>query len=412
MKLFVVILLCLCFWMSSIASAQPVQKTVFVGVPVNFTCQQSESDHPTFVWYLDREAIRVHQSWYMPYPPVAIGPTGSRVKSSVVQISPQKSFNGSLLACRIIVNGKHRDEEWMLTVIEARSPSINESECSQPVIEGRNCTLTCRVNDNTDLAWYIDDKRQQDGVTSTSSTSGATSVLYFITSRWHHRRIVRCKSIYPDLTETPQQQIILNVLYPPTLVSGKSTNQQNTTLWCEADSNPPSKVIWFDPQGTQIPTGDRIHTVTFQKDGITQGYGNVTRSELTLDKTNASNGGAYKCKALNEFGMVEASIELFESNGKQLFFMIGIPLLIVSIGCTWLTIAAICYTRKKQSKGEKEAEDGEDPTYSTTNPEGSHGLTRWLSSVSSRTSKVERPSQPKESRDISRRPRLSLPRVY
>ncbi|XP_022106362.1 uncharacterized protein LOC110987696 isoform X2 [Acanthaster planci] len=312
MKIFSILLLLLCLWRNSTASSDPEEKTVWSGVPVNFTCQQSKNDNPWFGWYVNGVIITSSEVSYKLYPSRESGPSWARIESSILQITPLKTQTNLNLSCNIIYRAGTRKEAWMLRVLD-----------------------------------------------------------------------------------------------PPSIVSGQTSQPLSTTLWCEADANPPANISWIDPRKNHI-----LSETTVLGDNP-QGQGNLTRSELPVDHTNTGNRGVYKCIAQNTIGRAEALIDLFVTDGKRLFYVIGLPLLIGSICCSCFAVVAVCYSRS-QKKKQKTTENDSDRTYAVAHPEEPRGVVSILDSVMSTRSRSELPATPKrqQSPDISRRPRMSLPRVY
>ena len=99
----------------------------------------------------------------------------------------------------------------------------------------------------------------------------------------------------------------------PSVVAGKTSRSGSTVIWCEADANPPANISWLDPQENYIFT----ETTTVSKGRGSPGYGNLTRSQLTVDLTNASNSDVYTCIAYNGIGRANTSIPLFPSDIKR-----------------------------------------------------------------------------------------------
>ncbi|XP_022106361.1 cell adhesion molecule 2-like isoform X1 [Acanthaster planci] len=406
MKIFSILLLLLCLWRNSTASSDPEEKTVWSGVPVNFTCQQSKNDNPWFGWYVNGVIITSSEVSYKLYPSRESGPSWARIESSILQITPLKTQTNLNLSCNIIYRAGTRKEAWMLRVLEQPSLFVSNSGCSAP-LEGTVCTLICQANYQTNITWYIDTKRIQNGVASEPSSIGSTNILNITASRRYHNRILRCRAPHPELTEALQTKTVLTVLYPPSIVSGQTSQPLSTTLWCEADANPPANISWIDPRKNHI-----LSETTVLGDNP-QGQGNLTRSELPVDHTNTGNRGVYKCIAQNTIGRAEALIDLFVTDGKRLFYVIGLPLLIGSICCSCFAVVAVCYSRS-QKKKQKTTENDSDRTYAVAHPEEPRGVVSILDSVMSTRSRSELPATPKrqQSPDISRRPRMSLPRVY
>ncbi|XP_022106353.1 vascular endothelial growth factor receptor 3-like [Acanthaster planci] len=241
---------------------------------------------------------------YKLYPSRESGPPWARIESSFLQITPLKTQTNLNLSCNIISTTGTRKEAWMLRVLEQPSLFITNSGCTAP-IEGTVCTLICQANYQTNITWYVDTKRIQNGVASEPSI-GSTNILNITASRRYHNRILRCRAPHPELTEALQTKTVLTVLYPPSIVSGQTSQPLSTTLWCEVDANPPASIIyWIDPQNKHIFS----ETVTVHKDDSTQGQGNLTRSDLTVNFTKAGSRGVYKCIAYNMIGRAVASVE-------------------------------------------------------------------------------------------------------
>ncbi|XP_036432870.1 sialic acid-binding Ig-like lectin 5 [Colossoma macropomum] len=137
------------------------------------------------------------------------------------------------------------------------------------------------------------------------NTSFTSSQLNFITTHLHHGLRINCTATYQlknNGTKTTQRSLVLHVLYAPknTSVSvspsGPVMFGSSVSLNCSSDGNPAVNYTWYRENGEQIETGP----------------------SLTINKTDDTHSGLYYCRAQNQHGAQNSSVQLHVQNSPQI----------------------------------------------------------------------------------------------
>ncbi|XP_036431241.1 sialic acid-binding Ig-like lectin 10 [Colossoma macropomum] len=129
------------------------------------------------------------------------------------------------------------------------------------------------------------------------NTSFISSQLNFITTHLHHKLRFNCTATYQlenNDIKTTQRSVVLRVLYAPrnTSVSVSSSGPvmfgSSVTLNCSSDGNPAVNYTWYRENGEQIETGP----------------------SLTITETDDTHSGVYYCRAQNQHGAQNSSVQL------------------------------------------------------------------------------------------------------
>ncbi|KAL6459779.1 hypothetical protein MHYP_G00315380 [Metynnis hypsauchen] len=130
----------------------------------------------------------------------------------------------------------------------------------------------------------------------TQNTSFISSQLSFITTHLHHDLRINCTATYQlkKVTKPTRRSVVLHVLYAPrnTSVSASPSGPvmlgRSVSLNCSSDGNPAVNYTWYRENGEQIETGP----------------------SLTITETDETHSGLYYCRAQNQHGAQNSSVQL------------------------------------------------------------------------------------------------------
>ncbi|KAL6459778.1 hypothetical protein MHYP_G00315370 [Metynnis hypsauchen] len=129
------------------------------------------------------------------------------------------------------------------------------------------------------------------------NTSFISSQLRFITTHLHHKLRINCTATYQlknNVTKPTQRSAVLHVLYTPRIKSVSASPSgpvklgSSVSLNCSSDGNPAVNYTWYRENGEQMETGP----------------------SLTITETNDTHSGLYYCRAQNQHGAQNSSVQL------------------------------------------------------------------------------------------------------
>ncbi|XP_077862538.1 uncharacterized protein LOC144344484 [Saccoglossus kowalevskii] len=191
------------------------------------------------------------------------------------------------------------------------------------VVAGETLKLTCiscSSNPKAELEWYQNKKMIASGFSDVSYQDNVhygnttTQDLTIELSYHHHNDLIYCEAsnIY-FITKEVSNTVTLNVYYGAFVVN-KEINEQSAAdesepaeLRCEINSNPPSIVHWYGPDGDIINGG---YNKTIKESS------NFTKQQniLIINSTRRSDHGNYTCNIDNGIGSINFTVELKGKN--------------------------------------------------------------------------------------------------
>ncbi|XP_042593481.1 Schwann cell myelin protein-like, partial [Cyprinus carpio] len=243
------------------------------GNPVTLSCSSDANPAVNYTWYRDTER---------PLNPVQTGPN--------LTINNTDPTHSGRYYCT--AENKHGTQNSSVLLDVQYAPK-NTSVRINPaglVLEGRSVTLSCSSDANPAVkyTWYRDTERPlnpvQTGPNLTINNTDPThSGRYYCTAENKHG--------------TQNSSVLLDVQYAPkntslsAFPSGSVMRGNPVTLSCSSDANPAVNYTWYTETGSQFEL-------------LQTGYNH------SYIVTNATHGARYGCKAQNQHGHCNATIQL------------------------------------------------------------------------------------------------------
>ncbi|XP_052440348.1 hemicentin-2 [Carassius gibelio] len=315
--------------------------SVIEGNPVTLICSSDANPAVNYTWYRDTER---------PLNPVQTGPN--------LTINNTNPTHSGRYYCT--AENKHgtQNSSVLLDVQYAPKNTSLSVFPSSSVIEGNPVTLICSSDANpaVNYTWYRDTERPlnpvQTGPNLTINNTDPThSGRYYCTAENKHG--------------TQNSSVLLDVQYGPKNTSlsafpSSSVIEGNpVTLICSSDANPAVNYTWYRETGSQFEL-------------LQTGYNN------TYIVTNPTHGAWYGCKAQNQHGHCNATIQLDVQYAPKNTMLSAFPSSSVIEGnpvtliCSSDANPAVNYTWYRETGSQFELlQTGYNHTYIVTNP--THG---------------------------------------
>jgi len=268
---------------------------------------QNGNPAPRIEWYIDGENVTTHSRTNID------SVTGDSPKvTSVLSYIFKRMHRNSTLSCLSIHQTVSQNTSARINVLYA--PQVTVPQKVYTINEGNSLRVDCLVDSNppTNAVWKALDPSHQFRTEYRSNSL----IIDSVTKRMD-RAVFEC-SARNEYGASNEEQITLDVLFEPTLVSSSDPQQsvelgESLRLFCNYEGNPRPKIMWF-----------HINPITDQVRNRPNDENNA--NELVISNATYHDEGHYYCEALNHNRITNK--ELIVRSAKIIVDIMGRPAII------------------------------------------------------------------------------------